>query len=72
MLSKIQLKFIQDVKDAIQNETYDDLMIEEWEIIEDLLEIIDEQQFQIQELCTHEITNMNRCIGCGKILNGDY
>lgn len=27
---------------------------------------------KLYEECTHEITNMGRCIGCGKILNEEF
>lgn len=38
---KIDDKFIQKIKDAIENETYDDLNMDEWEIIETLINICD-------------------------------
>jgi hypothetical protein len=34
-------KFVKKIKSTIENETYDNLDIDEWEIIETLLEIIE-------------------------------
>ena len=36
-------KFIQKIKDAIENETYDDLNMDEWEIIETLISICEQR-----------------------------
>jgi hypothetical protein len=39
-LSKQDKQFIKKINDAIANETYDDLQMDEWEIIEELIRII--------------------------------
>jgi hypothetical protein len=37
-------KFIKKIRNTIQEETYDDLNMDEWEIIETLLDIIDSRK----------------------------
>ena len=40
-LKQADRKFVNKINEAIEEETYDDLDMDEWEIIETLLEIIE-------------------------------